>query len=201
VLEGDGLTSATLDQPGTAHKRPALALLPETAVGQCWPFRGPNGSLAVRLVEPLQVTAVTLDHSAPHVALHGRLDVESGAPSPSSSAPHRFSLYGLTQPRSEEGRVLLGGFAYDAAGPVTQTFFLPPASRALGRPFHAVQLVVHDNHGADFTCLYRVRVAGVPSAAGHVNSAMPWGIAAELRPAAAAALAPARVSVRHDGRN
>ncbi len=65
---------------------------------------------------------------------------------------------------SRFARVPLGSFAYDAHGPATQTFVLPP-----GAPQSAashVMLDVTSNHGHPaYTCLYRFRVHGAPDAA------------------------------------
>lgn len=64
----------------------------------------------------------------------------------------------LLQP-SRFQRVLLGSFAYDALGPPTQTFLLPPGAPAT--PAEYVTLEVASNHGhPDYTCLYRFRVHG-----------------------------------------
>ena len=53
---------------------------------------GTQGRLTVRLAAPAVVTAVTIDHASPLVAVSA---VNSKAGAGSASAPKRFSIFGL----------------------------------------------------------------------------------------------------------
>ncbi|CAG8464422.1 8757_t:CDS:1 [Paraglomus occultum] len=64
-------------------KPPVTALSPDTNVGQCWPFPGREGQLAVLLSRKVYVTAVTYDHVSKHIGV----DV--------TSAPRDFEVWGI----------------------------------------------------------------------------------------------------------
>lgn len=127
---------------------------------------GHAGKLTVSLAEAVVVTAVSVDHIAPGnaprrpggAAQRGTDDAAAAR----ATAPRRMALYGLSDAAAGAASTLLGRFEYDAGGAVTQTFVLPPHGT-----FRHVQLVVESNHGNPaLTCLYRLRVHGVPAPAG-----------------------------------
>ncbi|KAF0395337.1 Spindle pole body associated protein [Gigaspora margarita] len=64
-------------------KPPVTAISPDTHVGQCWPFPGHEGQLAILLNRRVHVTAVTYDHVSKDVAV----DV--------LSAPREFEVWGI----------------------------------------------------------------------------------------------------------
>ncbi|CAG8662139.1 17317_t:CDS:1, partial [Dentiscutata heterogama] len=64
-------------------KPPVTAISPDTHVGQCWPFPGSEGQLAILLNRRVHVTAVTYDHVSKDVAV----DV--------LSAPKDFEVWGI----------------------------------------------------------------------------------------------------------
>ncbi|CAG8527229.1 13077_t:CDS:1 [Cetraspora pellucida] len=64
-------------------KPPVTAISPDTHVGQCWPFPGQEGQLAILLNRRVRVTAVTYDHVSKDVAV----DV--------LSAPKDFEVWGI----------------------------------------------------------------------------------------------------------
>jgi hypothetical protein len=65
----------------TRGKPPITALQPETHVGQCWPFAGQQGQLAVLLSRRIYVTAITYDHVSKTVAMG------------TTSAPKEFEVW------------------------------------------------------------------------------------------------------------
>ena len=191
----DALTSATYtfgkphSNASAAPLRPGArpppspfnALTADVSIGTCWPFAGRNGTLGVRLAPVggsgggVVITAVTIDHAPSLLLLR-----DSGGVA--DSAPTSCSLYGLVPPArgaapSSAPRHLLARFVFDARGPPTQTFAVPPHDAASAEPapamYSAVQLVVEENGGnPDFTCLYRFRVHGHPwSASGQTSDA------------------------------
>src|SRR6202034_3571544 len=64
-------------------KPPVTAISHDTNVGQCWPFPGQDGQLAVFLNRRVYVTAVTYDHVSKDIAV----DV--------LSAPKDFEVWGI----------------------------------------------------------------------------------------------------------
>ncbi|GES86911.1 hypothetical protein RCL_jg20809.t1 [Rhizophagus clarus] len=67
----------------TRGKPPVTALQPDVHVGQCWPFAGQKGQLAVLLSRQIYVTAVTYDHVSKTIAM--------GV----TSAPKEFEIWGF----------------------------------------------------------------------------------------------------------
>ncbi|GBC05462.1 hypothetical protein RclHR1_06230022 [Rhizophagus clarus] len=65
----------------TRGKPPITALQPETHVGQCWPFAGQQGQLAVLLSRRIYVTSITYDHVSKTVAMG------------TTSAPKEFEVW------------------------------------------------------------------------------------------------------------
>ena len=64
----------------------------DTSLGNCWPMVGTSGRLTVVLATPAVVTAVSIDHASPSVAV-----------AELSTAPHSFTVYGLsTAPPNSE---------------------------------------------------------------------------------------------------
>ncbi|CAG8585632.1 9711_t:CDS:1 [Funneliformis caledonium] len=68
----------------TRGKPPVTALQPDTHVGQCWPFAGQKGQLAVLLSRQIYVTAITYDHVSKSIAMG------------TTSAPKEFEVWGFS---------------------------------------------------------------------------------------------------------
>ncbi|CAG8486347.1 15092_t:CDS:2 [Acaulospora colombiana] len=74
-------------------KPPVTAISPETYVGQCWPFPGQKGQLAILLNRRVYVNAVTYDHVSKDVAIEVM------------SAPKEFEVWGIVDDgKSERGK-------------------------------------------------------------------------------------------------
>ncbi|XP_075885254.1 uncharacterized protein LOC142890242 [Nelusetta ayraudi] len=117
--------------------------------GNCWCFSGGEGHLVVSLAQPAAVSHVTLGHISKSQSPTGN----------TSSAPRKFSVYGLWNTR--DPGVYLGTVTYNIDGPSFQT------SR-LGNPsedsFCYVKLQVHNNWGnKDYTCIYSFKIHGSTS--------------------------------------
>nr|CAG8583405.1 14940_t:CDS:2 [Entrophospora candida] len=67
----------------TRGRPPTTAIQPEMHVGQCWPFSGEKGQLAILLSRKIFVTAVTYEHVTKKLAM----DV--------TSAPKEFEVWGF----------------------------------------------------------------------------------------------------------
>jgi Sad1 / UNC-like C-terminal len=141
---------------------------------------GTTGNLTVKLSRPIAISAVAIDHLPSANALRRPSpDDESASSLPLNAAAVRsFNLWGFSASTSAANngtvdsssqRVLLGRFSYDAYGPQTQVFILPPSLEAgysgAGNAIYShAQLEVLSNHGQpDFTCIYRFRVSGAPA--------------------------------------
>jgi hypothetical protein len=74
----------------TRGKPPVTALQPDVHVGQCWPFSGQKGQLAVLLSRKIYVTAVTYDHVSKTVAMG------------TTSAPREFEIWGFADDDPDE---------------------------------------------------------------------------------------------------
>ena len=130
----------------TGYGFPEDALSVSTALGQCWPMKGHNGFLAIRLARPVLIDAISIDH----VPQEEAIDM--------SSALREFKVfvYGPGDDLMGDGDVLLDG-VYDATGgEAVQTFDTNTPKLA-----QVVRLYIANNHGnEEYTCLYRLRVHG-----------------------------------------
>ena len=142
---------------------PRTILQPGTSPGQCWAFRGSQGSVLVQLSSAIHITAVSIEHISSLLSPDGNI----------YSAPSHMSLSGVTEDREDFSPLL--NFTYSATGDTVQvcpalineiffisflfqTFWLTGPSVERWR---LVELSVHNNHGhPDYTCLYRLRVHG-----------------------------------------
>ncbi|CAG8434703.1 7789_t:CDS:2 [Diversispora eburnea] len=77
------MLASTIGHGITRGKPPVTAIQPDTHVGQCWPFTGQEGQLAILLSREIYVTAVTYDHVSINVAMG------------LTSAPKEFDVYGI----------------------------------------------------------------------------------------------------------
>ena len=142
---------------------PRTILQPGTSPGQCWAFRGSQGSVLVQLSSAIHITAVSIEHISSLLSPDGNI----------YSAPSHMSLSGVTEDREDFSPLL--NFTYSATGDTVQvcpalineilkTFFLFQTFWLTGpsvERWRLVELSVHNNHGhPDYTCLYRLRVHG-----------------------------------------
>jgi SUN domain-containing protein 1/2 len=165
----NNLTTPSFDK---AQNGPVTALDDLTQPGQCWRFVGSTGQLGVRLSQKVAIFSVTVDHvprelvtsvqSAPkNMVLWGVSDIKSTMPELAKAGG------GRRLPALDGGHdaflVALASFRYDPhAASNIQTFSLREEVRY--QVFDRVIFEVLDNWGAEFTCLYRVRVHGKPAA-------------------------------------
>ncbi|CAG8455036.1 8034_t:CDS:2 [Paraglomus occultum] len=77
------LIAQTVNFGTVRGKPPVTAILPDTHVGQCWPFSGNQGQLGILLSRRIYPTAVTYDHISKH------------ATTDASSAPKDFEVWGF----------------------------------------------------------------------------------------------------------
>ncbi|NXM91928.1 SPAG4 protein, partial [Oenanthe oenanthe] len=127
--------------------------------GSCWPFKGHQGQVVIRLPARVYLTAITLQHITQEASPSGTI----------ISAPKDIAVFvtqlallvlcskGLDAVREEE--TLLGMFTYNVEKDPIQTF--PLKNMLLPRAFSHVKLLVKSNWGNPwYTCIYRVKVHG-----------------------------------------
>lgn len=129
-------------------QNPRTILQPGSSPGQCWAFKGAQGSAVIKLSNPVMVNQVTLEHIPKTLSPDGSV----------ASAPRNFEVLGLVDV-DDPNPVLLGNFTYDTEkvkNPV-QTFQVNKSVQA----FSLVELKILSNYGhPQYTCLYRFRVHG-----------------------------------------
>ncbi|CAA0400728.1 unnamed protein product [Arabidopsis thaliana] len=119
--------------------------------GQCFPLKGSEGYVQIRLRGPIIPEAFTLEHVAKSVAYD-----RSSAP---KDCRVSGSLQGPESSAETENMQLLTEFTYDLDRSNAQTFnILESSSSGL---IDTVRLDFTSNHGSDsHTCIYRFRVHG-----------------------------------------
>ncbi|XP_029843266.3 uncharacterized protein LOC8050878 isoform X1 [Ixodes scapularis] len=126
------------------------AIQPQMHPGECWAFRGSQGHLVVQLARRVRPTSFAVEHIPKELAVSGSLD----------SAPKDFHILGLDSETDHVGK-LLGKYTYDLDGEPLQYFLVQDPDPG---SFRFVEMKILSNHGhLEYTCLYRLRVHGVPS--------------------------------------
>ncbi|EFA83603.1 SUN domain-containing protein 1 [Heterostelium album PN500] len=113
-------------------------------LGDCWAFKGQNGSIAIKLAQPIIVKAITIEHPNPKISYHFE------------SALQEFSVVGVRN-ETDTG-THLGTFRFEKNNKHIQTFLINNEE-----VFPIVVLKVLSNFGYDYTCIYRTRVHGEPT--------------------------------------
>ncbi|NWY67028.1 SPAG4 protein, partial [Erithacus rubecula] len=126
--------------------------------GNCWPFKGHQGQVVIRLPTRVYLTAITVQHITKEASPSGTI---ISAPKDIAVFPDLLSLCfapkGVDADREEE--TLLGMFTYNVEKDPIQTF--PLKNMLLPRAFSHVKLLVKSNWGNPwYTCIYRVKVHG-----------------------------------------
>ncbi|KAK2916778.1 hypothetical protein Q8A67_001152 [Cirrhinus molitorella] len=128
---------------------PRVVIQPDMYPGNCWAFKGSQGYLVIRLSLSVIPTSFSLEHIPKSLSPSGNI----------SSAPQRFSVYGLDDEYQEEGK-LLGDYTYQEDGESLQSF---PVMEKNDKAFQIIEMRVLSNWGhPEYTCLYRFRVHGKP---------------------------------------
>jgi SUN domain-containing protein 1/2 len=87
-------------------------LQPGSSPGQCWAFKGSQGSVVVRLSQEVDVRAVSMEHISKMAAPDNSI----------SSAPRNFAVFGL-ESVDDVSPVSLGNFTYmDSGDPVQEPY-------------------------------------------------------------------------------
>nr|KAJ0214253.1 hypothetical protein LSAT_V11C400198020 [Lactuca sativa] len=115
------------------------------ATGECFPLKGDNGFVEVKLCTSVVPEAITVEHVSKSVALDR------------SNAPKGCKVLGwLGDGERKEKMHLLTRFRYDLKKSNVQTFNVVDPTVV-----DTIRLEFMSNHGnPNFTCIYRVRVHG-----------------------------------------
>ncbi|GKY94885.1 hypothetical protein MPSEU_000453400 [Mayamaea pseudoterrestris] len=135
---------------------PEMALtpvVPFAALGQCWSFQqhagvaSEYGVLSFKLAKPTTVYSVSIEHPPKEVTDRVNTAIRS------------FRLLGFEDDAASSEPWELGTFEYTITGAIRQEF---EVARVVGeRPvpeLQSVALAIDSNWGAEYACLYRVRV-------------------------------------------
>lgn len=132
----------------TGTSNAEVILQKSSKAGDCWAIEGAEGKAVIRLSSILHIENVSLEHIHKNIA----------PLRDTSSAPKKFSLWGLESEKSEDNKHLFGIFDYNNNGPAVQTFAVQQAGL---RPYRIVEFQVHSNHGnPNYTCIYKIQVHG-----------------------------------------
>lgn len=116
--------------------------------GECFPFKGDNGFVEIKLRTAIVPEAITLEHVSESVAFDR------------SSAPKDCRVFGRLHNEGDtknEGFHLLTEFTYDLEKSSAQTFDVLATETVID----TIRLEFVSNHGSPtHTCIYRVRVHG-----------------------------------------
>ncbi|CAF1292897.1 unnamed protein product [Rotaria sordida] len=129
-------------------KQPDIMIKSGRMPGQCFPFKGDQGSVIIKLAVPVKPTEFVLEHLSKTISIVGHIN----------SAPNNFTVYALKDKSDKEGMVL-GRYYYDAEnGPSLQRF----KPQLVNVPtVEYIELRVTSNWGnPNYTCVYRFRVHG-----------------------------------------
>lgn len=135
-------------------KPPKTMLMGNMRTGECWPMKGSDGFAVVELRQAVVVQSFSIEHPDASIT-----------PTP-LSMPKTVQLFGVkntASPRLKSQRpadadlVHLGQLDYDSYDPhrIQEAFFENTES------FQYVMMQVDANYGANYTCIYRLRVHGV----------------------------------------
>ncbi|KAF5197900.1 Sun domain-containing protein [Thalictrum thalictroides] len=119
--------------------------------GHCFPLKGSNGFVEIKLRRDIIPDAVTLEHVAKSVAYDR------------SSAPKDCQIFGwfhgldADQSSQAEKKFLLTEFAYDLERSNAQTFNVESSNSGI---VNRIRFEFSSNHGGPHTCIYRLRVHG-----------------------------------------
>jgi len=125
-----------------------------TSAGECWAFVGPHGYLTMQLSRRINVTAISYEHLPIELSPEGHI----------RTAPKNFLIWSFQDLNTKSQ--LLGNFTYDSNGEPLQMF---PVQQVDPLFTPIIELETLSNHGANVTCLYRLRVHGTHGPEEHVE--------------------------------
>ncbi|NWV23349.1 SPAG4 protein, partial [Origma solitaria] len=124
--------------------------------GNCWPFKGNQGQVVIRLPVRVHLTAITVQHITKEASPSGTI---ISAPKDIAVFVSLLGTCGGDLALEGKEETLLGMFTYDVEKWPVQTF--PLKNMLLPRAFSHVKLLVKSNWGNPwYTCIYRVQVHG-----------------------------------------
>lgn len=151
ALESMGATIDSIGETQLASIKnpPRMVMHPTRSAGDCFGFLGQKGEVVIRLLRPVRIDAVSIDHILPTMSPNGTLE----------TAPREFSVYGMMRKENRPGH-FFGKFQYDVQQPRLQLFTFIKEMQT-NRSFNLVQFKFLSNHGhSEFTCVYQTGVHG-----------------------------------------
>ncbi|KAL3820420.1 hypothetical protein ACJIZ3_006325 [Penstemon smallii] len=121
--------------------------------GQCFPLKGDNGFVEIKLTTAIVAEAVTLEHVAKSV---DRSRISAPKQCRVSGWLHGQDLRGVKV--DQDQMFFLTEFTYDLEKNNVQTYKV--VESAASRLVDTIRLDFTSNHGGAYTCIYRLRVHG-----------------------------------------
>ncbi|XP_055539424.1 SUN domain-containing protein 2 [Wyeomyia smithii] len=109
---------------------------------------GSVGSVVMKLFGPVFIEGVTVEHVSQNVLPNSSVE----------SAMKKFQVFGMSDSALKgSGHFLYGSFIFDPAADFIQYFNFSSQSPV---SYQYIKINVESNHGAEYTCIYRLRVHG-----------------------------------------
>lgn len=127
---------------------PHNVLQPSIHPGECFGFYG-RGEIHIKLVKAVFIDAVGIEHILPQMSPDSNIQ----------NAPRQFNVYGVLDSADAANTIGLGSFRYDINKKRPLQLFAV-AKNATTQRIDSVRFEFLSNHGAENTCVYRIRVYG-----------------------------------------
>nr|XP_029715544.1 SUN domain-containing protein 2-like [Aedes albopictus] len=129
-------------------------IIQNSCMGHCQAFYGSSAVIVIQLMAKLFIDGITIEHTPSNKVP----DVSS------QSAMKKFSIWGSNSTMKTTEDFFFGEFIFDVEEDFLQSYNFSTRSSS---PYRFIKMVVLSNHGADYTCIYRIRVHGTLSQKHH----------------------------------
>ncbi|XP_065078786.1 SUN domain-containing protein 2 [Ochlerotatus camptorhynchus] len=122
-------------------------IIQNDCTGNCQAFYGSSAVIVIKLMGKVLIDGVTVEHT-PRSPIS---DLSS------QSAMKKFSIWGTNSDSTGSDDFFFGNFEFDVLADFLETYNFTSMSSVA---YQKLRISVLSNHGADYTCIYRVRVHG-----------------------------------------
>ncbi|XP_055598779.1 sperm-associated antigen 4 protein [Uranotaenia lowii] len=139
-----------------ARKNRNCCIVEDECQGRSKAFHGDSAIITLKLMDSIFIENITIEHMPLRV-----IPDHAG-----KSALKFFSVWGLQHSTDTKNQFYFGKFIFNVELDFLQTFNI---TRRSSNPHQYVKIVVESNHGASYTCIYRIRVHGTIATSLHKN--------------------------------